>query len=63
MSTIFPKGILIGRIADFSKNPLDNSYLIDVELFTDMSSIEHVYLIKNYDRDEISAIENRNLNE
>ncbi|WP_335966483.1 rod shape-determining protein MreC [Galbibacter sp. PAP.153] len=58
MSSIFPKGILIGTIKDFSLDISENYYLIDVELFNDMTTVDHVYVIENLDRNEIMNLEN-----
>lgn len=52
MSTIFPKGIPIGKISSFELNANDNSFVIEVTLFNDMSNIGHVYIIKNRWREE-----------
>lgn len=56
-STIFPEGILIGTIQDFRLDKDDNYHYITVHLFNDMTSLEHVYLIKNYDAQEIKDLE------
>ncbi len=56
-STIFPEGILIGTIQDFRLDKDDNYHYITVHLFNDMTSLEHVYLIKNYDAQEIITLE------
>ena len=60
MSNIFPKGIPIGKIVHFEKNKFDNTFIIDVWLFTDMSNLDYVYLIENKDKDAISALEKQN---
>ncbi|WP_224485268.1 rod shape-determining protein MreC [Robertkochia aurantiaca] len=57
MSSIFPKGILIGRIKDFRPDVSENYYIIDVELFNDMTTLDKVYVIENTDREEISNLE------
>ena len=46
MSNIFPKGIPIGRIVHFEKSKKDNTYIIDVKLFADMSNLEYVFIIE-----------------
>lgn len=55
-STIFPKGILIGTIKDFEITA-DDSYLINVSLFNDMTNLGHVYVIENKDAEEILNLE------
>ncbi|WP_310992475.1 rod shape-determining protein MreC [Aequorivita marina] len=58
-STIFPEGILIGTVKDFHLDKDDNYYYVNIQLFNDMTSLEHVYLIKNNDAAEIRELENR----
>ena len=60
MSNIFPKGIPIGKIVHFEKSKFDNTFIIDVWLFTDMSNLDYVYLIENKDKDAISTLEKQN---
>ncbi len=55
-STIFPKGIGIGTIINFELDKSQNYYLIDVQLFNDMTDIGYVYAIKNKDTQEIKQI-------
>ncbi|MCM5662647.1 rod shape-determining protein MreC [Galbibacter mesophilus] len=58
MSSIFPKGIPIGKIKEFSLDASKNYYLIDVELFNDMTTLDHVYIIENLNRQEILNLQN-----
>ncbi|QLE00652.1 rod shape-determining protein MreC [Galbibacter sp. BG1] len=58
MSSIFPKGIPIGTIEEFSLDASKNYYLIDVKLFNDMTTLDHVYVIENLNREEILTLEN-----
>lgn len=58
-STIFPEGILIGTIKDFHLDNDDNYYYVNIQLFNDMTSLEHVYLIENFDATEIKTLENQ----
>lgn len=59
MSTIFPEGILIGTISKINKgNSADNK--VDITLFNDMSNLGYVYVIKNFDKEEIKNLENNN---
>ncbi|QMU62897.1 MAG: rod shape-determining protein MreC [Flavobacteriaceae bacterium] len=56
MSSIFPKGILIGTIQKITPgNSIKNT--IDVALFNDLRHIENVYIISNFDKREIRTIE------
>ncbi len=56
-STIFPEGILIGTIKDFKLLDDESSYTLNVQLFNDMTNLNHVYIIKNNEREEIKSVE------
>ncbi|MEL4308639.1 rod shape-determining protein MreC [Joostella sp. CR20] len=58
MSSIFPKGIPIGTIENFDLDVSQNYYLIDVKLFNDMTTLDHVYVIENLNKEEILNLEN-----
>ncbi|RSK39937.1 rod shape-determining protein MreC [Mangrovimonas spongiae] len=58
LSAIFPKGIPIGTVTDFSLDNAENYYTINVKLFNDMTNIEHVYIIENKDKNEINNLLN-----
>jgi rod shape-determining protein MreC len=55
-STIFPEGLLIGTIKSFALGEND-SYILDIQLFNDMTNLKHVYLITNNDALEIKELE------
>lgn len=57
MSTIFPAGIPIGTIQNYSQKPLTNFYEIEVDLFQDMTNLGVVYVIENPDRIEINSLQ------
>lgn len=57
-STIFPEGIMIGTVQQFDLLEDEDYYQINVKLFNDMTSLRHVYIIDNKDREEIESIEN-----
>lgn len=57
MSTIFPAGIPIGTIKNYSRKPLTNFYEIEVDLFQDMTNLGVVYVIENLDRIEINSLQ------
>ena len=46
-STIFPKGIKVGRIEKFEVIPGSNSFEITVKLFQNLSSLPYAYVVKN----------------
>jgi len=52
-STIFPEGIQIGTIDDYVLDEINNAFIIRVKLFADMTSLNSVYLIHNFDYQEI----------
>lgn len=56
-STIFPEGILIGTVLDFELTEDKNSKNLNIQLFNDMTNLEHVYIIKNLDTYEIINLE------
>ncbi len=56
-SLIFPKGIPIGTVKDFTLVEGQSYYRITVKLFNDMTSIGNVYVIKNNARPEIESLE------
>lgn len=55
-SSIFPKGILIGVVEEF-KISIEDTFVIDVRLFNDMTSLSHVYVINNPNLVEIESLE------
>ncbi len=55
-SSIFPEGIPVGTILNIPKNKTALN-TIDVKLFNDMSNLGHVYIIKNFDKQEIKKLE------
>ncbi len=59
-SIIFPKGINIGTVYTFTEDISEDSYIIDVKLFNDMTTIEHVYIIENKDKAELEMLQNIN---
>ncbi len=62
-STIFPKGLPVGVISDFKLDAGENFYIIEVSLFNDMTSTEHVYIIENTQADEIRELEKTTIDE
>ena len=45
-STIYPFGIQIGTISEYSIDGGGNSYKVDIDLFNDISKLSHVYVVK-----------------
>ncbi len=57
-SLIFPKGLLIGAVKNFSLDQSESYYNIDIQLFNDMTNIGYVYVIENTSQSEIKALQN-----
>ena len=55
-SAIFPKGVLVGTIADYKLDNAENYFTINIKLFNDMTNLEHVYIIENADTEEIRKL-------
>lgn len=58
-STIFPEGFLVGIIDRIDLEANRDYYRLSVKLTTDMTAVEHVYLLSHTDRDEILELESR----
>ncbi|AXT51512.1 rod shape-determining protein MreC [Aquimarina sp. BL5] len=62
-STIFPRGIGIGTILNYKLDQNQSYFLIDVQLFNDMTDIGFLYAIKSNDVLEIKSLENPKIDE
>tara|TARA_Y100001970_G_scaffold221588_1_gene272362 strand:+ start:1244 stop:2035 length:792 start_codon:yes stop_codon:yes gene_type:complete len=58
MSFYFPKGIPIGKIINYDNNSLEGYYEIDVEAFSDFSSLSNLYILERTDNNEIKSLLN-----
>lgn len=56
-STIFPEGVPIGVVKNFERGLDKDYYDINVQLFTDMTSVKHVYIVSNKKAPEIKQLE------
>ena len=56
-STMFPKGILVGKIEAFKPIPGGNSFDITVRLFNDLTDIRYAYVVQNRFGDEQKNLE------
>jgi rod shape-determining protein MreC len=56
MSSVFPKGIAIGKIIDFETVPGRKSYKINIKTFMDMTNIGPVYVVKNKYKKQIDSL-------
>ena len=57
-STIFPRGLMVGIIADYNLDEADDYYTLEIDLFNDMTNLNHVYIIENRHSEEILQLEN-----
>lgn len=57
-SLIFPKGLPIGSISDYTLDQSESYYTIDIKLFNDMTNIGYVYIIENTAQAEIRKLQN-----
>jgi len=56
-SSIFPKGIMIGRVAGYEVDPNTGFWDISVELSQKMGQLSKVYVIQNLRKEEIKQIQ------
>jgi len=56
-SSIFPKGIMIGKIADFRIDPETGFWDVSVELNEKMGTIQKVFVVNNLKRIELKQIQ------
>ncbi len=56
-STIFPEGVVLGRIDSFYTEPGSNFYSISVSLAADLNKIQHVYIVDDLLREERKKLE------
>ncbi len=56
-SAIFPKDFNVGTIESFNTDANDDTYVINVSLFNDMTNLGEVYIINHKDKVEIDALE------
>ena len=57
-STIFPRGLMVGTISDYTLDEAADYYTLEIELFNDMTNLNHVYVIENRHSEEILQLEN-----
>ncbi|MGD9931141.1 MAG: rod shape-determining protein MreC [Mangrovibacterium sp.] len=62
-SSVFPEGIPIGQIDDFTYQSGDNFYDISVTLTTNFANLRHVEVIKNNHRNELNNMQQQYRNE
>jgi rod shape-determining protein MreC len=58
-NSIFPEGVLIGRVASVAQEPDKSFYTIRVRLAPDFANLSYVYVIRNTRRGEREALEKK----
>lgn len=56
-SSVFPEGVMIGKVSSFNKPDGDNYYNIRVQLSTNFKALSYVEIIDNLNKTEIEALE------
>lgn len=56
ITTTFPAGIMIGVIDQIKPDVSTNTFIIKVKSTANFYNLQHVYAIKNYEKEEIDAI-------
>jgi rod shape-determining protein MreC len=55
-NAVFPEGIPIGKIVEIKPGPETNYLDITIELATDFSKISYVYLVENFQQQELDSL-------
>lgn len=55
-SAIFPEGLLIGSVKEVI-NPNSATKIVQITLFNDMSNLRNIYVVRNFDKQEIEELE------
>jgi rod shape-determining protein MreC len=58
-SSMFPEGVMIGKIESYSFEHGSNFYSIQVNLFVDMNKLQYVYVVDDLMREERKEIEEK----
>ncbi|MFN3640067.1 MAG: rod shape-determining protein MreC [Flavobacterium sp.] len=61
--SVFPENINIGTVFNIYTDTQTNLHTLDIKLFNDMTSLGHVYVIENKDREELIELEKQSQNE
>ena len=62
-SLIFPEGIPIGTIEEFTLDRTESYFTIDIRLFNDMTNVGYVYIIEHTQKEEIMDLQEMNQDE
>lgn len=56
-SAIFPEGIPIGSVLNVEEEGTSVTKVVNIQLFNDMSNLKNIYVIQNFDKEEIRELE------
>ena len=62
-SSVFPEGIVIGKIIDHRIESGNTFYTITIEFSEDFNKLSYVYIIKNFFKNEQNDLEKKTQNE
>jgi len=62
-SSIFPEGIMVGTIQDFSLNQGDNFFKINLKYSVNYNKVKYVYIVDNVVKEELIELKNQTENE
>lgn len=62
-STIFPQGVLVGKVQSFERKGSEYFYTVKVQLSTNFKKVEYVYVIENLMKGEQDKIEQKTVSE
>lgn len=57
LSSIFPEGIMVGRVRAYERRSGDAYFTVKVDLSTNFRKVNHVYVIKNFFKAEQDSLE------
>ncbi len=63
MSAIFPPNIPIGKVTAVETPILENYFNIEVQLFNDLTNLDHLYVVENKHLNEINSLLKNTLDE
>jgi len=59
-NAVYPEGIMVGIVDEVVKETAEVFLIVRVKLSTDFHSLNYVYIVKHFDRNEIDSLENAN---
>ncbi len=62
-NTIYPEGVMIGRVKSIDIKPDETFYKIKLTLSSDFSALSYVYVVKNLEQPEVDSLQNLSLTE